>query len=159
MSFHLPPLRERVHDIGPLARGMAARFNRKFNKDLFDISPQAMAALEGFPWPGNIRQLENVVQQGVLVSSGSELLFQHLPQPVQEYASLSSGNGQSQTSGESLMHNREIAERTVIQRALVNAGYSRARAAHALGISRVTLYKKMKKYGLMDVPLHQAQAQ
>jgi two-component system response regulator HydG len=159
MSFHLPPLRERVHDIGPLVRGMAARFNRKFNKDLFDISPQAMAALEGFPWPGNIRQLENVVQQGVLVSSGSELLFQHLPQPVQEYASLSSGNGHSQTSGESLMHNREIAERTVIQRALVNAGYSRARAAHALGISRVTLYKKMKKYGLMDVPLHQAQAQ
>jgi DNA-binding NtrC family response regulator len=57
------------------------------------------------------------------------------------------------------MHNREAAERTIIQRALVNSGYSRARAANALGISRVTLYKKMKKYGLMDVPLQQAQAQ
>jgi DNA-binding NtrC family response regulator len=85
------------------------------------------------------------------------LLLQHLPQPVQEYAAMSGGNGQS--SGDSLLHNREIAERTIIQRALVSCGYSRARAANSLGISRVTLYKKMKKYGLMDVPLHPAQAQ
>src|SRR5206468_7734519 len=70
MSFHLPPLRERVQDIAALARGMAARFNRKFQKDLFDISPEALAALESFPWPGNIRQLENAVQQAVLVSAG-----------------------------------------------------------------------------------------
>ena len=159
MSFHLPPLRERIHDIGPLVRGMAARFNRKFNKDLFDISADAMSALEAFPWPGNIRQLENVVQQAVLVSSGSVLLLQHLPPPVQEFASLSNGNGHAPAAGDSLMRNREVAERTIIQRALVNSGYSRARTALALGISRVTLYKKMKKYGLMDVPLHQAHAQ
>jgi two-component system response regulator HydG len=163
MSFHLPPLRERIHDIGPLVRGMAARFTRKFSKDLVEISPEAMSALEAFPWPGNIRQLENVVQQGVLVSSGQELLVGHLPPPVQEFASLSNGsdngNGHSPQKGESLTYNREVTERTVIQRALVSAGYSRARAAHALGISRVTLYKKMKKYGLMDVPLNQAQAQ
>jgi DNA-binding NtrC family response regulator len=157
MSFHLPPLRERVQDIASLVRGMAARFNRKFRKGLFDICPDAMAALEAFPWPGNIRQLENVVQQAVLVSTGPELLLQHLPQPVQEFASLNTVNGHS--SGDTLLHNREIAERSIIQRALVSCGYSRARAANALGISRVTLYKKMKKYGLMEVPLHSAQAQ
>jgi DNA-binding NtrC family response regulator len=61
-------------------------------------------------------------------------------------------------SEESLTHNRGIAERTIIKRALVNSGYKRARAANLLGISRVTLYKKMKKYGLTDVPLHTAQA-
>src|SRR5207302_8590887 len=137
MSFHLPPLRERVQDIGPLVRGMAARFNNKFRKDLFDIHPRAMEALEAFPWPGNIRQLENVVQQGVLVSSGPELLLQHLPQPLQEYAALSNGNGNGQGPGETRMHNREVAERTIIQRALVNSGYSRARAAHSLGSSSV----------------------
>jgi transcriptional regulator with PAS, ATPase and Fis domain len=135
---------------------MAARFNNKFHKDLFDIHPAGMAALEAFPWPGNIRQLENVVQQAVLVSTGPELLLQHLPQPLQEYASVVPSNGQ--VSGD-LHHDREIAEKTSIQRALVNAGYSRARAAHVLGISRVTLYKKMKKYGLMGVPLHPAEAQ
>jgi DNA-binding NtrC family response regulator len=157
MSFHLPPLRERVQDIAPLVRGMASRFNKKFHKDLFDLSPEAMAALEAFPWPGNIRQLENVIQQAVLVSTGPELLLSHLPQPVQEYATLNNANGTN--GGDSLLHNREVLERAVIQRALVNSGYSRARAANALGISRVTLYKKMKKYGLMSVPLQSAQAQ
>jgi two-component system, NtrC family, response regulator HydG len=163
MSFHLPPLRERVQDIAPLARGMAARFNRKFHKQLFDISTEAIAALESFPWPGNIRQLENVLQHAVLVSAGPELLFQHLPEPVQDHAAAAShqGNHESNGSGfgESLHHQRDVIERNVIQRALANHGYSRARAAGALGISRVTLYKKMKKYGLMTIPLHPAQAQ
>jgi two-component system, NtrC family, response regulator HydG len=154
MSFHLPPLRERVQDVAPLARGMAARFNSKFHKDLFEITPEALAALEAFAWPGNIRQLENVVQQAVLVSSGHKLSLQHLPAPVQEYALPS--NGDDSTERESLSHKRDLAERTVIQRTLVNCGYSRARTATYLGISRVTLYKKMKKYRLMDVPLHQA---
>ena len=59
MSFHLPSLRERVQDIAPLVRGLVARFNTRFRKDLFDISLKAMEILESFPWPGNIRQLEN----------------------------------------------------------------------------------------------------
>jgi two-component system response regulator HydG len=156
MSFHLPPLRERVQDIAPLVRGMAARFTTKFRKDLFDIHALAMAALEAFPWPGNIRHLENVVQQAVLVSTGPELLLQHLPQPLQEYANVVPNNGQ--TPGD-LHHDREIAERTSIQKALMISGYSRAQTAKMLGISRVTLYKKMKKYGLMNVPLHPVEAQ
>jgi len=150
MSFHLPPLRERVQDISPLARALVARFNTKFNKELFDISPQAMDALEGFPWPGNIRQMENFVQQAVLVSSGAELLAEHLPQQVRDYRPLMPvlvGRGHT----DSLSHNREQVERSIIQRTLVNNGYSRVHTANALGISRVTLYKKMKKYGLLRV--------
>src|SRR5207253_1567015 len=85
MSFHLPPLRERVQDVAPLARAMAARFNRKFEKELFSISPQALAALESYTWPGNIRQLENAIQHAVLVSSGPELHLRDLPDPVQQY--------------------------------------------------------------------------
>jgi DNA-binding NtrC family response regulator len=158
MSFHLPPLRERVQDIAPLARGMAARFNQKFSKDLFDISPEALSMLESFPWPGNIRQLENVIQHAVLVSSGPELLAQHLPQPLQDHGALAQGNGPLPPA-DSLHQQRDLIERNVIQRALVNNGYSRARAADALGISRVTLYKKMKKYNLMGIPVHSARAQ
>lgn len=154
MSFHLPPLRERVQDIAPLARGMAARFNRKFNKSLFDIHPEAMAALEGFSWPGNLRQLENVLQHAVLVSSGAELLVAHLPVAVQE-AALPTGSIE-ELGNESLHHQRDLIERNVIQRALMTNGYSRTRAADALGISRVTLYKKMKKYGLMKLPRNPA---
>jgi DNA-binding NtrC family response regulator len=157
MSFHLPGLRERVQDISPLARGMAVRFNRKFQKELFDIHPQAMAALESFPWPGNIRQLENVIQQAVLVSSGPELLISHLPQTLQDHFTRVQTQGQetgmNPPAPDTLHHQRDLIERNVIQRTLMANGYSRARAADALGISRVTLYKKMKKYGLMTIPL------
>jgi DNA-binding NtrC family response regulator len=156
MSFYLPPLRERVQDIAPLARGMAARFAQKFEKELFAISPEAMAALESFPWPGNIRQLENVIQQAVLMSHGPELLWPHLPKLVQDHAE--SGNGRVTAARDSLVHSREEVERNTIQRALIQHGYARSRAASALGISRVTLYKKMKKYGLMEVTAHRAKA-
>jgi DNA-binding NtrC family response regulator len=151
MSFHLPPLRERIQDIAPLVRAMVARFNTKFRKDLFDINELAMDSLESFPWPGNIRQLENFVQQAVLVSTGAELLREHLPQQLREYRKFRSehdGLG-IPMDRDSLSHNRDLIEKNVIQRALSNNGYSRSRAASALGISRVTLYKKMKKYGLM----------
>ncbi len=156
MSFYLPPLRERVQDIGPLARGMAARFAQKFGKELFAISPEAMAAVEAYFWPGNIRQLENVIQQSVLMSNGPELMWPHLPKPIQEY--IESGRNPSPVPRDSLMQSREEVERTTIQRALMNCGYTRARAASALGISRVTLYKKMKKYGLMEAVAERAQA-
>jgi two-component system, NtrC family, response regulator HydG len=156
MSFYLPPLRERVQDLGPLARGMAARYAQKFGKELFAISPEALGGLEAYPWPGNIRQLENVVQQAVLMSSGPELLWPHLPKPIREY--VESGRTVRSAAKESLLQNREDVERSAIQRALANCGYTRARAASALGISRVTLYKKMKKYGLMESPVHQAEA-
>lgn len=148
MSFHLPPLRERVQDIAPLARALAARFNTKFHKKLFDISVPAMDAMEAFPWPGNIRQMENFIQQAVLVSSGSELLVEHLPQPVRDYQPLRVPVA-ARVPVDSLSRNREQVERNIIHRTLVNNGYSRVHTANALGISRVTLYKKMKKYGLM----------
>jgi two-component system, NtrC family, response regulator HydG len=149
MSFHLPPLRERISDIEPLARGMAVRFARKFSKELYDIHPEAMAALESFAWPGNLRQLENVVQHAVLMTTGPELLLRHLPAAVQEAAETPNFEDIPMILGDSLHEQRDQAERNVIHRALVSNGFNRTRAADALGISRVTLYKKMRKYGLL----------
>jgi two-component system, NtrC family, response regulator HydG len=150
MSFHLPPLRERVQDIAPLARSMAARFNRKFDKELFSISPQVLTALESFPWPGNLRQLENALQHAVLLSTGPELLLRDLPDPIQEF-SLKSQPLPEQL-GHTLRNQRKSMEREAIYRALAKSGYSRSKAAKLLGISRVTLYKKMKRYGLTAIP-------
>ena len=87
------------------------------------------------------------VRNAVLVSSGPELLPRHLPPAVQDHTE---ANGTpAPLNGETLHHQRDVIERNVIQRALMSHGFSRTRAADALGISRVTLYKKMKKYGLM----------
>jgi DNA-binding NtrC family response regulator len=157
MSFHLPPLRERPKDIEPLVRGMAARFNTKFRKDLFNISRRALDALEAFPWPGNIRQLENFIQQAVLVSNGDELLWEHLPQQVRDYRP-SARECVASSPPEKLDQHVAQLERSMIQQTLAKHGYSRARAASDLGISRVTLYKKMKKYNLMRAPLRPGSA-
>jgi DNA-binding NtrC family response regulator len=148
MSFHLPPLRERLLDIPPLVRGLTGRFNTKFRKDLFEVSPEAMAALEAFSWPGNIRQLENIIQQAVLASRGPWLAPEYLPEVVRECLSAASGRGRNGRAGTSLLRNRETFERQLIESTLMAHNYSRSRAARALGISRVTLYNKIKKYGL-----------
>src|SRR5581483_604123 len=125
ISFHLPPLRHRPEDIGPLVRGMVARYGTKYGKRLFSVSPEALRALEEFPWPGNIRQLENVVQQAVLISSGSELKTHHLPPLV----TARDDAGPSTTPvpngfGGTLKQSRESTERANILRALEKAGQS-----------------------------------
>jgi transcriptional regulator with PAS, ATPase and Fis domain len=153
ISFHLPPLRHRPEDIGPLVRGMVARYGTKFGKRLFGVCPEALRALEAFPWPGNIRQLENVVQQAVLTSSGNELKLHHLSPLVHTRIETPSAPVVLPGGfGGTLKQSRESSERANIVRALDKAGHSRTRAAQLLGVSRVTLYKKMKKYGLFSKP-------
>jgi DNA-binding NtrC family response regulator len=140
MSFHLPPLRERVEDIAPLVRGMVTRYSRRFNREAWEVSAEVMACFEALPWPGNIRQLENVVQQAVLVSAGPELRIEHLPQAVREHTMLP-------------LHSKlERVERDIIESALNQNDYGRARTAKFLGLSRVSLFKKMRKYQLMSKP-------
>jgi transcriptional regulator with PAS, ATPase and Fis domain len=148
LGLHLPPLRERVEDIGPLARGLAARSAAKFAKPLFCISDAALALLESFRWPGNVRQLENVMQQAVLASAGPELLPQHLPPLVREAGGARPAAVEDPAGGQ-LAADRDRHERQAIERALAEAGSCRSRAAKVLGISRATLYNKLKKYGLM----------
>jgi DNA-binding NtrC family response regulator len=85
LAFHLPPLRDRPDDIAPLVRIMLESFRSTFNKEVGALSADALEALQAFPWPGNIRQLHNVVQLALLFSNGPELLRQHLPPLVREY--------------------------------------------------------------------------
>ncbi|MBM3980025.1 MAG: AAA family ATPase [Planctomycetes bacterium] len=152
ISFHLPPLRHRPEDIGPLVRGMVARYGTKYGKRIFGVCPEALRVLEAFPWPGNIRQLENVVQQAVLTSSGNELKVHHLsPQVLSRVESASATLPLPNTSFDgTLRQTREATERANIIRALEKANQSRTRAAQMLGVSRVTLYKKMKAYHLLE---------
>lgn len=147
MTFSLPPLRERPADIEPLARGMVERFSRKFIRHIESIDPEVLTVLQSFPWPGNVRQLENALQQAVLVCQESTLFRKHLPTAVQDV--LLPGALAVPGPRETWIVNREAQERTAIQQALASEGFSRSRAASRLGVSRVTLYRKMKKYGLI----------
>ena len=154
ISFHLPPLRHRPEDIGPLVRGMVARYGTKYGKRLFGVCPEALRVLEAFSWPGNIRQLENVVQQAVLTGTGNELKIHHLsPQVLARAESPASATPLPGGFDGTLKQTREATERANILRALEKANQSRTRAAQMLGVSRVTLYKKMKAYKLLKAKL------
>jgi len=141
LALQLPPLRERTEDVVPLALAMLARFARQFGKPVQALSPEAQALLTAHAWPGNIRQLENVIQQAVLRSAGAVLHAADLPATFRD--------APASAESPSLLDTRHCFERGVIQQALATSNNNRVRAASALGISRVTLYKKMKKYGLM----------
>jgi len=150
LAFRLPPLRERPQDINPLVRGLVAKYGTRFGKRIHAIQPEALRLLELYPWPGNIRQLENVLQQAILSCVGDELRVQHLPPMIhlaRGEATATEAGGAAQPG--TLEHNRETTERAAILRALEKVGFSRTRAAQLLGVSRVTLYKKMRKYKLL----------
>jgi transcriptional regulator with PAS, ATPase and Fis domain len=149
ISLLPPPLRHRPEDIGPLVRNMVARFGTRYGKRLFGVCPETLRVLEAFPWPGNVRQLENVIQQAVLTSHGNELKLHHLSPAVAARADGQVSPGIAGGFEGTLRQSRELSERANILRALEKAAHSRTRAAQLLGVSRVTLYKKMKKYGLL----------
>src|SRR5262249_31240663 len=138
----------------PLARSMAAEFSKKFRKALFAVHPDTIAALEAMPWPGNIRQLENVIQQAVLVCTGPELLPHHLPRVARDqerFRRASSFSIPAPTAQVPLLETRDHHERSMIETALRESRNCRVHAAHVLGISRATLYNKMRKYGIPKV--------
>jgi transcriptional regulator with PAS, ATPase and Fis domain len=146
LTLHLPPLRERPADILPLVQGLVKRFSNQFSKEVSAVSLEALALLTRYAWPGNIRQLENVIQYAVLLSKGPELLPAHLPQPVKGSLRPAVESGSARPNP--LLESCQAIEREHIHQALKKCNDRRGRAAEALGVSRVTLYNKMKKYGL-----------
>jgi DNA-binding NtrC family response regulator len=167
MPFHLPPLRERPSDIALLARAFAAQFAQRYGKPLTDITPEALHVLSRFTWPGNIRQLENVLQESVLVCDGLEVTENDLPHAVRGLAAGASigcavevntlnglANGKSSGAAGSYLRNRAEYERSVIQQTLEACQNNRSVAARALKISRVTLHKKINQYGLRALRGH-----
>jgi DNA-binding NtrC family response regulator len=152
LTLHLPSLRERPQDIMPLVENLVQRFSTKFSKEVCAVSPEALAILTRYSWPGNIRQLENVLQYAVLLSTGPELLPAHLPQQLKDCGAPAMEFGSARPK--SLIESRRAIERAHIHQVLKNCHYRRIRAAEALGVSRVTLHKKMKQYGLLHFDDH-----
>lgn len=147
LSFYLPPLAERIEDIAPLARALTARFSARYRKAVWDLSPEALAVLEAYPWPGNLRELEHGVQHAVLLSQGPTLLLRHFPEEIRQHAAQA---GAFKPGDRGMARDqRERLERGLIQRALAKHACNRSGAARELGVSRTTLYKKMRKYGVV----------
>ena len=139
-QIKLPALRERVADIEPLAQHFAALFAAKTNKKPPHLSPNFTEALKRHHWPGNIRELKNVMERSVILATGNELTTDLLPFEIQQQLS----NEGSALSAFSL----QAVEKLQIQKVLNYTGGNKTEAAKLLGIGSATLYRKIEEYKL-----------
>jgi DNA-binding NtrC family response regulator len=137
VSIELPPLRERKEDIPILAELFLLKFNEENGRKVAGFSADANDFLMHYEWPGNIRELENAVERAVILSKGDYI----------DVAELSPQNSYTQQRSPSGKTMREI-EKNHIYNVLIEAGGNCSEAARLLGISRMTLYNKIKAYGL-----------
>jgi len=140
VTVSLPPLRERREDIPLLVDHFIARFRRIKDKDIEGISADALMLLMNHDFPGNVRELENVIEHAFVLCSGGQIEPRHLPDELV---------GRRRPSWSEGPLSLQAVERAHIQQALARHGGSRQDAARELGIHRTTLYRKMKKLGLI----------
>lgn len=139
--IRVPPLRERKDDIFPLIKHFMAKFSRETGKQITNISPKALDFLLSYPYPGNVRELENMIEHGFVTSPGPTLLIENLPKPVipptkeVHLPSIQGGVLASQ-------------ERALVIKTLEEMNWNQVKAAERLGISRSTLWRRLKELGI-----------
>jgi len=138
VEVKLPPLRERVEDITPLARHFLKMYGKKYHKERMRLNETTLNKLRSYKWPGNIRELQHAIERAVIMANSHLLApedFLLRDQPTGNNLELDS-------------FNIEDMEKIAIQNAIRNAGGNLTQAAKHLGFGRSTLYRKMTKYGL-----------
>jgi DNA-binding NtrC family response regulator len=136
----VPPLRDRREDIPPLVNNFLERAAARMKKEVSAVSAEAMSALMNYRWPGNVRELEHAVERAVILANTPSLRLRDLPPEITRKARPRPGDDTLD------LHEQE---RAAIERALERFDGNRRRAAEALKISTVTLWRKMKQYGLV----------
>ncbi|PLY00992.1 MAG: DNA-binding response regulator [Desulfuromonas sp.] len=149
IPIHLPPLCERRGDIPLLARHFLAKICREMNHELIRIGPDAMRAMENYDWPGNVREMENIIERAIALTDSDIITCADLPPdiglqtPVAEFSA-----PQLTSDGIDLNHAIADIERELIGQALQLGQGVKARAAELLGINRTTLVEKIKRLGM-----------
>ena len=154
VPVHIPALADRIEDVRDLVQHFIVQFNREFRRNVQGVTPEAMDCMLRYRWPGNIRELKNVIERVMILGEKPWLDLTDLPEELVQHAGLSeeaeereepkapppaSGNGTSL---------RDM-ERTMVKEALDRSDGNQSQAARLLGISRDALRYKMKKFGLL----------
>ncbi|MBL8911235.1 MAG: sigma-54-dependent Fis family transcriptional regulator [Archangium sp.] len=153
----LPPLRERADDVPNLVQHFIEKYNKRLNKKIEGISDESLALLRAWPWPGNIRELENLMERVILFADGPRIEARDLPEGVRRgmQSAPPMGAGATPEVGETplkdflKLRQAEI-EKSFIVQALAKTDGNVTRAAKLLQISRKSLQTKMKEFGLRD---------
>ena len=134
MNIHVPPLRERVEDIPLLVEYFIRKYCASMNKPLITIDPPVLKRISGYQFPGNIRELENMIERAIVVGNGKKIVLKDLPF--------------EKDGVDSNVESLDDFEKAFILQILNKYSWNISRTAHALKVDRVTLYNKIKKYGL-----------
>lgn len=144
IALKVPPLRERREDIPVLLKHLVSRYAKQNMKRIEGLSREAMDRLVKYDYPGNVRELENIIERAVVISRGSVISLEDLPFK-EEQASLTSASEEKKGTLREIL---EALERHLIQEAMESAGSNQTQAAASLGLSERMLRYKLKKYGL-----------
>jgi DNA-binding NtrC family response regulator len=145
VTIELPPLCERVTDIPLLARYFLERCRAEAHRDILGFEQEALTLLQRYAWPGNIRELENVVERAVVLAKGRTIGVEDLPPKLVDTAVSAPVIAYHPMP---LKNALEEPEKRILEAALKANGWNRQFTAEQLGINRTTLYKKMKRYSL-----------
>ncbi|HLH31269.1 MAG TPA: sigma-54 dependent transcriptional regulator [Terriglobia bacterium] len=143
ITIHIPALRERAEDVPLLVEHFLRKHEKSYNKTVATVEPDAMDALMKYSWPGNVRELENLVEMLLAYSKSPVVRLSDLPERILE----STGPAKTGSLGDQVYTLKE-AERQLIINALAKSKGNKSLAAHMLGISRKSLYKKLVDYGI-----------
>jgi len=148
IPIHMPPLRERLDDIPLLVSHFIARITKDVGKSVKGISPDSLAILERYHWPGNIRELENVVERAIVLGSGDLLSPDSLPPHLRMPRDEQAVNVEIPPAGVDLEDTLTRIENRYIRLALERSGWLQVRAAELLGLSFRQFRYKLQKHGL-----------
>jgi transcriptional regulator with PAS, ATPase and Fis domain len=152
-SITLPPLRERIEDIPFLAEYFLLRARAKVNKKVDSIAPQALALLKNYSWPGNLRELENIIERAVVLTSSSVVDAEHLPLHVQDVVSFKPQMGYMPSKA----HAIEQFEREALSSYLLQADGNISRAATLAKMPRRTFHRLLAKHKILTSSCRAAQ--
>jgi DNA-binding NtrC family response regulator len=147
VSFTIPPLRDRLSDIEPLVTHFIDQFNKIHHKDIKAISKSALQICLQYAWPGNVRELENVIERAVILSPGEFIVPESLPANIRETRPVAPRDTLKNLTLEEAL---DVAEKEIILNTLESLSWNRQLSARTLGISRTTLFNKMRRFNLVD---------
>ena len=149
MPIRLPPLRERREDIPLLIQHFLERFNREFGRKVGGLSTSAMDILLNYPYPGNIRELENIIEHAMVLCTGPAVQVDHLPMDIRTFQAARRPVAPSSRKGVPVEDPLKSSEREVILKILQQTGWNYGKTAQRLNKSRVTLWRKMRELGII----------
>ncbi len=159
MPIFLPPLRERLEDLPELVQSFIKKFSHRHGQNIQDIDPDALQLLKFHRWPGNIRELENVIERAFIIENSSKITVSSLPDHIQNLSQQNiktleamknpsnNGNKPNLTSMDFDAYKEEMEKEFIVQALKANQGRINQTVAHA-NIPKNTLLRKIRKYGI-----------